>query len=1028
MKKLFLVLGGMALFWSGVFAGWENFRDLETMTVVGYQLPQFNSRSIDQIFVFAYHQNSDSWQQITHQIDEKDGGDTYFINPNHNLDNNDDLFFMARDAGDKAAAYQWIDDDNSKYLNRYEVEIADPLNPLIKKYVYIYYSTTLIPAAGLPVYMAYTPATSGGNDKIAAAGYLEDHHAKGFPENIKIPESAGGSNIDFFDRQKARVKGTYKVSIFSYDYKLDEDDLQLDGWISYISGPIRTVRDITYKTSIAGLKTITVGTFKYQYYPYHIVSFGTNKVLSSDYGIKLIRQSFDLNINAVGMLYIDEERENVVVDGVPEWVIKSVYPIPKINWYMYSGNPGSMLVINTFEALSNATPSFYYRDTDFGGASDDTDDTGDGRSYGDAGIRFDGNKIQGKFSIPYTAFFLPANRTQTDAISVVDNYKYPLTTIFNSQNYVTPVEIAVSLPDTAGALQMPITIPLIIGNLQSMEITTCRFTIRYDPQVLSIEQVSTNNTLTANWNPPVVNFYADSVTILLEGTTPLQSSGILANLNCLPIGETGQSTNLIFSKAEFNQGYPFAAPQNGMFTVLPPPSVSVSLPDTSAASNTIISVPVRVEDVTGLNVKSCHIEIQYDKNILFSPTVSTEATICSGWQVNVNNGVGSVTIDLNGSAALTGSGFLVRISFNAIGSAGESSILHFKSMRFNSGVPVANVTDGRISIHSAPLFEVVVSVPDYTVQSGSYVTVPINISSTTNLAIYSYTLILNYNPEIIDYVSASTNASLSANWNAPRVIDFSDRVIVTASGSTPLTGAGALLFLNFYVPGEIGSNTALHFVAMTFGSNLVFVTTSDGSITVLGAVPVELAFFSARPEANRVVLNWTTVSESDNYGFYVQRRTNSDPIWETIGFEKGVGTTSVPQSYSFIDEHVVGGAYYYRLKQQDFDGSFNLSPEIKAEIVTPGEFVLFQNYPNPFNAVTSIKYELAEQCIVTLVIFNILGQPIKNLVQQEFQPAGVYQVNWDGENENGEKVTSGIYYMQLQTENIKLNKKIVFIE
>ena len=124
-------------------------------------------------------------------------------------------------------------------------------------------------------------------------------------------------------------------------------------------------------------------------------------------------------------------------------------------------------------------------------------------------------------------------------------------------------------------------------------------------------------------------------------------------------------------------------------------------------------------------------------------------------------------------------------------------------------------------------------------------------------------------------------------------------------------------------------------------------------------VPVELTSFTASVLQNEkaVQLNWTTATETNNSGFEILRgvypansRTQNDNEWNTIGFVPGFGTTTEPKSYSFTDENVSTGIYKYRLKQIDFDGTFEYSNEIEVEVdFTPKEFVLYQNYPNPFN-------------------------------------------------------------------------------
>ncbi|MBK7380203.1 MAG: hypothetical protein IPJ03_14635 [Ignavibacteriales bacterium] len=85
---------------------------------------------------------------------------------------------------------------------------------------------------------------------------------------------------------------------------------------------------------------------------------------------------------------------------------------------------------------------------------------------------------------------------------------------------------------------------------------------------------------------------------------------------------------------------------------------------------------------------------------------------------------------------------------------------------------------------------------------------------------------------------------------------------------------------------------------------------------------------------------------------------NGQTDWQVIGFIPGFGTTTEPKSYSFTDENLSSGKYQYRLKQIDFDGSFEYSNTVEVEVTSPTEFSLEQNYPNPFNPTTKIKYTI----------------------------------------------------------------------
>ncbi len=95
--------------------------------------------------------------------------------------------------------------------------------------------------------------------------------------------------------------------------------------------------------------------------------------------------------------------------------------------------------------------------------------------------------------------------------------------------------------------------------------------------------------------------------------------------------------------------------------------------------------------------------------------------------------------------------------------------------------------------------------------------------------------------------------------------------------------------------------------------------------------------------------------------------------------------------------------------------------------VVPDQFILHQSYPNPFNAEMVLKYELPKSSFVTLTIFDITGKEVVRLINQE-QGAGNYQVRWQGHNQKGGEVASGIYFYQLRAATFVQVKKALFIK
>ena len=93
----------------------------------------------------------------------------------------------------------------------------------------------------------------------------------------------------------------------------------------------------------------------------------------------------------------------------------------------------------------------------------------------------------------------------------------------------------------------------------------------------------------------------------------------------------------------------------------------------------------------------------------------------------------------------------------------------------------------------------------------------------------------------------------------------------------------------------------------------------------------------------------------------------------------------------------------------------------------PKEFILYQNYPNPFNPTTTIKFYIPVAQKIELSVYNILGQKIRSLVSG-FQTAGTNSIVWDGKNDLGKLVGSGIYFYSTRSGDITKNRKMIFLK
>lgn len=249
----------------------------------------------------------------------------------------------------------------------------------------------------------------------------------------------------------------------------------------------------------------------------------------------------------------------------------------------------------------------------------------------------------------------------------------------------------------------------------------------------------------------------------------------------------------------------------------------------------------------------------------------------------------------------------------------------------------------------------------------------------------------------------STGADLNSLSVDPQLVSLTD--FHFASTGTPLLGKGVQL------PG--------------------FTTDIDGetrdTIPEIGAdefpgiIPVELVSFNATLSQNKVLLNWMTATELNSSHFIIERKSKIEN-WNTIGTIRAAGNSTNPINYSFTDENITNSTYYYRLKQVDYDGSFTYSRTIEVDGNIMNQFVLEQNYPNPFNPATKINFTVPFDSKVSISIYSITGELIKELVN-DFIAAGTHSVEFDGSN-----FSSGLYLYRMTSGNFVQTNKMMLIK
>ena len=206
--------------------------------------------------------------------------------------------------------------------------------------------------------------------------------------------------------------------------------------------------------------------------------------------------------------------------------------------------------------------------------------------------------------------------------------------------------------------------------------------------------------------------------------------------------------------------------------------------------------------------------------------------------------------------------------------------------------------------------------------------------------------------------------------------------------------------------------------------------TCTRDLTVWIPVPVVMVSFEATAGGDFIVIDWITASEINCQKWEIYRGDGRDGGYKKLGELPGLGSTETARSYQWVDRIVNPEIhYFYKIKQVDFDGKSWWSHAVSAIAGSPVPqgYALRQNYPNPFNAETEIPYQIPTDDHVVLVIYNTLGEEVRTLVDMD-QAANWYVVTWDGRDDLGLSVASGLYFCRLKAGDFSKTIKMIFVK
>jgi hypothetical protein len=270
------------------------------------------------------------------------------------------------------------------------------------------------------------------------------------------------------------------------------------------------------------------------------------------------------------------------------------------------------------------------------------------------------------------------------------------------------------------------------------------------------------------------------------------------------------------------------------------------------------------------------------------------------------------------------------------------------------------------------------------------------------------------------------------SWVTPDgvAVDYADVHVSWDGGETweavatqvPNTGE-----LPWVPPVSPASSSALIMVSLWHDGEVLGQGVSLQPFRVGTRATTQIESFDVSVQDNAAVLRWETLTEASMEGFRIVRsETEAGPYAAVTEQPIALAGKAGGASYEYRDPSVrPNRTYWYKLQEVLGDGP---GQEFGPYALTYRlAFGLEQNMPNPFNPTTTIRYSLAADVNVSLMVYDVAGRRVRTLVNGD-QRANAYRVTWDGLNDNGERVSSGMYFYKLVAGTYTQTKKMILLK
>lgn len=966
-------------------------RSREVIRVEAEDLSLLLGEDIQSFKLYRYLSSTDTWEPVPFQIDIPDGF-SYSSKKSGVLEAGDQILFMAKDLGDKASLTQWVDEVEAGGNKRTCLLAVDPLTQDSGR-IYVYQSSNLVGSDSTYLCLDET------DDRVESADYVISHGQYGLQNSILFKSSAGGDNIDFFDTQKLRFKiriivdlgifGKIKktvtiteetrnktITIAGFPVDISFKDLSTE---YSCTGTIRLQRLAIFEISVdadgIGVHESSKLYLTSHFFP-HYTEWRADEITIPEFDegkIKMMRFSADLNENSVGMIFYNPYNiSGIRIDGESSSVDQTI--AWGYNWYLIHADPeynGSQLTTGSILSIMDLKgkplgdeQELWFRDD----ASEDNDDTGDEKSYGDVGVRIEGSSISGELSFLNRTYYIPDIVSYSQAEQEIEKDRNPIETNVDSEY---PLHIT-TVPPEGGQVQVIAITDTTFGQRQ-VTLTAFPFS----------NYVFDHWSMDASGEADTVQIYMDSPKYVTAHFIRLRDITVTTDPSGLDFTADGEiySSPYLFT---WQEGSTHKLAIDSLIQSQEDTRYIFSQWSTGESRNFDYTVPQGDEEVIGEFI--------------------TEFRVYT-----------SVNLEEAGFIVLSPPGEwfekAMQVKFEAF-PQGWYTFIRWGGDIDNHENPITVSVDSSLTVQAVfGNYPPVVTLPDTSFNEDDTLTL--------NFSFFNQAISDENNPDSTlkvrfqdsDYLGISSDSSLKTVKIFSKNRDWYGRDSLTVTAEDPLqeTGSDHLVMEVYPV-----NDTPLPF-SLLEPANDAEVTGCADSIHFSWQEAVDpdpedkvtyVFKLDTTQEFNSLFLIKKVNIDENNYNFKgLDSLENFLYYWQVTARDTCDSTIRCKKIFSFY---------------------VNLTAVEQTETV-PSTFVLKQNYPNPFNHSTVIEYAVPEAEQVEVYIMNSRGQKVYALVDAKVK-AGYHTVSWHGTDEQGKVVSSGIYFVVLVADENKLVKKALFLK